>query len=253
MTAFARALALRSGYGPVPLTFPMRWLCLRALREPVTRELQLERVLLVHQSQAFAYTRPLGLERDYTIEVDARRNPLAGGRITMRATVRDGPGDTVLVAETLMRVVEGSAIAPIPRRATPAPSSDIPALKTGPIDKAQTRRYAAAALDDNPLHHDPEAARAAGLDGPIVQGMLLAGQFESALSAWRPDLRIGRLYAAFLRPLPVGGAIVVNSRIAQSTPAEAGDRLVVRLTVCNEADDIVCIGEVEGLAPGRPS
>jgi 3-hydroxybutyryl-CoA dehydratase len=251
VTAFGRALTTRSGYGPVPLTFPMRWLCLPALREPISRELRLERALLVHQSQTFAYARPLDLERDFTIEVDARRTPPAGGRVTMRATVRDDRGDAIFVAETLVRAVEGAAIAPVPRRAAPVPSSDIPGLEVAPIDAAQTRRYAAAALDDNPLHYDPEAARAAGLDGPIVQGMLLAGQFEPALSAWRPDLRIERLYAGFLRPLPVGGAVVVNGRIAQSTPAAGGDRLVVRLTVRDGAGDMVCIGEVEGWAPER--
>ena len=206
---------------------------------------------MVHQSQNFAYARPLELGCDYAIEVEAHRDPASDGRVTMRATIRDGSGDIVLASETLLLIVDAPALGAPRRRPLAAAASAIPELHMGPIGLRQTRRYAAASLDDNPLHRDPAAARAAGLDGPIVHGMLLAGQFERALAAWRRDLRIGRLYATFLQPLPIGGRIVIGSRIAQSTRSGDGERLVVRLAVRNDADDIVCVGEVEAFAPRR--
>jgi acyl dehydratase len=73
--------------------------------------------------------------------------------------------------------------------------------------------WCAAVGDDNPLHHDGAAARAAGLDGPIVPGWLTLGL---ALEAAR---RAGLLPPAgtpvevasrFSRPVPVGADLALS-------------------------------------------
>jgi 3-hydroxybutyryl-CoA dehydratase len=43
-------------------------------------------------------------------------------------------------------------------------------------------RYAGASGDFNPLHHDPDAARAAGMHGPFAHGMYAAGRLATALT-----------------------------------------------------------------------
>lgn len=53
------------------------------------------------------------------------------------------------------------------------------ALRTPPVGPVQLALFAAAAGDHNPLHLDPEVARKAGFERPVVHGMLsmaLAGR-----------------------------------------------------------------------------
>jgi len=56
-------------------------------------------------------------------------------------------------------------------------------LHSGPVTPVQLALFAAAAGDHNPLHLDPEAARQAGFERPVVHGMLsmaLAGHLFTA-------------------------------------------------------------------------
>lgn len=62
-------------------------------------------------------------------------------------------------------------------------------------------RYAAASADDNPIHLDEEAARTAGLDGAIAQGMLVLGWASGQVHI--PDGAY-TLTARFIAPVPVG-------------------------------------------------
>ena len=61
---------------------------------------------------------------------------------------------------------------------------DIPALTKGPIEQEQLNRYAEASGDSNPIHIDPEVAKAAGLDGTIAHGMLIMAFAGQALTDW---------------------------------------------------------------------
>ena len=128
----------------------------------------------------------------------------------------------------------------------PETGAPLPEIRLGPIDMAQTQRYAAAALDPNPLHSEAGAARAAGLDAPVVHGMLLMGLFERAVAAWRADMRITRLYTTFLRPIPVGSQISLGGRVAKVTGDDHGADVILRLFVRTERDEIACIGEAFG-------
>ena len=52
-------------------------------------------------------------------------------------------------------------------------------LKSAPIGAVELALFAAASGDHNPLHLDPDAARSAGFERPVVHGMLtmaLAGR-----------------------------------------------------------------------------
>jgi len=102
----------------------------------------------------------------------------------------------------------------------------MPPRRFGPVDAAWVRRYTDAALDPNPLHRDPGAARAAGFAGPILPGMLLLGLCEHALRAWT-DRHVAHLSGRFLLPLVAPVDIEISGRVV----AASAERVVVRLFV----------------------
>ena len=242
--AFASALGLQRGYGPVPLTFPIRWLSLPSIRGTVIRRLGLEHDAIVQQSQTFAYCDALEPDREYTFEVDARRERAPTDRTVLRGTVRDRAGNIIATLDTLLRTFRPGAARVAPPRTMEIADTGFPIVETGPIDLTQTQRYTAASLDDNPLHSDLAAARAAGLDGLIVHGMLVMGQIERALLRWLPELRVDRFHGNFLRPLPVGSRLFFNGRVAKTTAEGYDEYLILRVIVCADGNQAVCIGEV---------
>jgi acyl dehydratase len=121
---------------------------------------------------------------------------------------------------------------------TPA-APQLPAPETtAPVTPAQVTAFAAASRDDNPIHLSADAARAAGLDSPVLHGMLIAGRFETFLE------RIGRyeitvLQVRFVRPAPVGSALTISARSVGVTSPQ----LHLRLTAVIEGNVLVAVGD----------
>lgn len=247
VAAFAAALGLRRGLGPVPLTFPIRWLSLPAIRSTVIRGLGLTGEAIVQQAQTFTYCAALATDCHYSFEVEARRERGSADRTLLRGTVRDSTGAVVVSLDTLLRTIRPGVSRDAPRPLS-VPESRFPVIEAGPVDLAQTQRYTAASLDDNPLHSDLSTARAAGLDGLIIHGMLAMGQIEGALRAWLPGLRVDRIHGNFLQPVPVGSRLLFSGRVVKRTPsdnsadADAED-LILRVIVCGTAGQAVCVSE----------
>lgn len=104
--------------------------------------------------------------------------------------------------------------------------------------------YAEASGDHNPIHLDERAARAAGLPGTIVHGMLIMGRLEGAIRSWLPQARLARLSTRFVKPLAVGDGIVIGGRIVRLRQQENdGSELLLRLTIANGAGTMICVGE----------
>jgi acyl dehydratase len=112
----------------------------------------------------------------------------------------------------------------------------------GPFEQDALVRYAAVSGDDNPLHLDPEAAKAAGLAKPPVHGMLMLSCFEPFIMGWRNDLFIARLSAKFLRPVLAGEGIRLLGRVLRSR-ADPGPELILRLTACGPGGGLVILAE----------
>lgn len=108
------------------------------------------------------------------------------------------------------------------------------------IGAAEVERYAEASGDHNPIHLSSVAAEAAGLDGPVVHGMLIMGQFERLLRGWQPDCTIATLTTQFLRPMPVGDSLEVGARIVSIASQQS---CTLRLTARNSAGQLIAIGE----------
>lgn len=116
--------------------------------------------------------------------------------------------------------------------------------KLAHLDAAAVAAYAKASGDRNPIHLDAAAARAAGLPGPIVHGMLVMGRLEGAIRNWLPGARLKGLSTRFVKPLAVGDGIVIGGRLARVRPLEGGGtELILRLSIANGAGTMICIGE----------
>lgn len=84
------------------------------------------------------------------------------------------------------------------------------------FDAEQVRAYARATADDNPIHLSDEAARAAGLAGAIVHGMLPVAHVLERVRASHGGL-IGLEDVRFRRPIRVGVPVTL-----ELTPAGDG-------------------------------
>jgi acyl dehydratase len=83
----------------------------------------------------------------------------------------------------------------------------------GPVTQTDVVRFAGASGDFNPLHHDPELARAAGFDAPIAMGQLTAGLLAGWLTDWCGVERLRRLEVRFTAPLHLGDTVTLSGSV----------------------------------------
>lgn len=183
---------------------------------------------VLHAEQEYVFHGPpprvgTELEGKSTIEdvytKDGRRGRMTFA--TMATAFRDGSGR--VVAEARMKGVEvpgaegrpPAASAPLsPRPAEPpadTAAEGLPAApaatRHGPLTVTDFVRYQGASGDMNPLHHDPERARAAGFRAPISVGMLQAGFLASYAVRWLGAERIRRFRVRFHAPVLAGDTV----------------------------------------------
>lgn len=127
---------------------------------------------------------------------------------------------------------------------SPQKGDRLPEATVGPFDPDDVGRYATASGDSNPIHLDPAAARAAGLPGPIVQGMLVMANMIRVAEAWRPDTLVTMARVLFVRPVGVGEKLTVEGRVVGSTGGAAAWHGVLRLTARSEAGTIAATVEI---------
>jgi acyl dehydratase len=124
----------------------------------------------------------------------------------------------------------------------PKAGDEIRAQSFGPFAREALARYAAVSGDDNPLHLNAEAAKAAGFAEPPVHGMLMLSCFESLIMRWRRDLFIARLSGKFLRPVLAGEGMRVSGRIMRRRDVPRPE-LTVRLIARAQNNDLAILGE----------
>lgn len=112
-------------------------------------------------------------------------------------------------------------------------------------------RYAAATRDFNPLHWDHETARAAGLDGVVVHGLLMLSWLAQQAAAFTPGAApIAKIKVRFRSALAPAEAARVEAMVTKvsSDGSEANISLKV---VANEADVVTgsAVVLVAGVTP----
>lgn len=122
-----------------------------------------------------------------------------------------------------------------------APGAELPPFSTPPVSRLQLSLYCGASGDHNPLHVDPEFARAAGLPDVIAHGMLSAAWLGRLLTNWVPQDRIRALSVRFVAMTRVGDVVTCSGYVVHK---DAGARTVrIALTTRNQAGETTLTGE----------
>lgn len=98
-------------------------------------------------------------------------------------------------------------------------------LRVPPITSDVVAAFARASGDDNPLHRDLEAARAAGLDGVPVHGMLSMAYLGRLATAVRPQGDLVSLSVRFVATTPLGAAPTFRANPADGEQVALEGRL----------------------------
>ena len=131
--------------------------------------------------------------------------------------------------------------------AVPARGDSLPERVLASIGHQAMHAYLAVSGDVNPLHTDEALARAAGLSGVPVPGMMVTGLFGELLGDWQSDAVIKRLSTSFAAPILVEGELRLGGRVVAVD--EAAATAIVRLTA-RQAGKVCVLGEAEIAFPG---
>lgn len=94
-----------------------------------------------------------------------------------------------------------------------AVGADLPEPPPRYVDRDMLAAFAEAYGDTNPIHLDPEAARAAGLDDVIAHGMLSMALLGGLLAGWFPPGDILTFRASFVAAVPVPARLRCTARV----------------------------------------
>jgi 3-hydroxybutyryl-CoA dehydratase len=116
------------------------------------------------------------------------------------------------------------------------PGDSLPDLRVTP-DKYLPHRYAGASGDFNPIHIDPEFAKAVGLPGNILHGLYSMAQVARAHTEVAGDPRALKRLAVQFRGMGVPEQEIVvtatvreatGPRVVTDTVAAQGDNRIIR-------------------------
>ena len=201
---------------------------------------------LVHVDQSFTWHGPLTIDSQVEItgRVDRVRERAGRFFVTFSATVDDDTGDRLLDATATFLMGEAMATSPEDDPGEPAvwqrELNELPGVRPRPaigadfepIAKSASRldlvKYAAASGDYNPIHFDHQSARAAGLPGIVVHGLLMAAWAMQAITAVAGDSNpLAHMKLRFRNPLRPAAAAVVSGHLKDTAEDGADAQAVV--------------------------
>lgn len=87
-------------------------------------------------------------------------------------------------------------------------------LRSEEVTREMLAAFATASGDANPLHLDPQVARAGGHDDVIAHGMLTMAWLGRLLTENIPQGRLRSLRVRFVAPMPLGATATLSAEVA---------------------------------------
>jgi len=129
--------------------------------------------------------------------------------------------------------------------------AELPELAAGPLEPADFVRYAAASGDDNPLHRDPQVARAAGEPGVIAHGMLLMGLLGRVATALAGPGGPRELFVRFRDKTRPGDALRCGGLVTAAYEREGAAVVEAELWVRDQHGATKATGSLTAVLPRR--
>ena len=101
----------------------------------------------------------------------------------------------------------------------------IPPLERGPLTRTELALFAGASGDHNPIHLDDAEAKAGGLPGVIVHGMLMMAILGQMLTEWVPQSKV-RAFSNRFAAMAVPGDTITCTGTITAKREENGEKLV---------------------------
>lgn len=125
----------------------------------------------------------------------------------------------------------------------------LPTLVKPPLTRATLAYFCGASNDHNPLHVDPDAARAAGMDDVFAHGMLNMAYLGQLLTGWVEQSRLRSFEVKFGAIVRLGEQLVCDGEITDMAPGDTDCRIVIRLLATNQAGEEKLSGEAVVVLP----
>ncbi|HEX6122641.1 MAG TPA: MaoC/PaaZ C-terminal domain-containing protein, partial [Ktedonobacterales bacterium] len=221
--------------------------------------LDVQKTQVLHGEQEYTYARPLSVGEALVVRhaIASIRQSGRGGMaiMTLEQRCETNTGErvvtgkaTVIVRDTPPEAAAAAAVgAPAKRAAEPAGEA-IPAL-TKHVTQEQIDAYAEVSGDHNPIHVNPEAARAVGLEGTIAHGMLSMAFLGQVMTDWltaaAPGGWLARLRVRFQAMVRPGDTLSCRGVLG----ARADGRQRVELWIENQRGERVVTGDADAVLP----
>jgi acyl dehydratase len=253
---FDESMAQRAGFTHIPMlpTFVTR------LRVSFAETgLDPEHSQVLHAEQEYSYARPV-LAGDILIGRHRVSSIRLSGRMaimTLEQLCDDLQGDRIVTGKAMLIVREMPSTGLVtagPSQAKPRPASQRPSPPALRLDRQVTQAlidaYADASGDHNPIHVNPDVAKAVGLDGTIAHGMLSMAFAGQLLTSWLSGLQerggwISRLRVRFQAMVRPGDTLTCFG-----DPGARGEhQQPVELWIENQQDERVITGDAQVTFP----
>ena len=117
-----------------------------------------------------------------------------------------------------------------------------PEVTVGPITRTDIVRYAGASGDFNPIHHDEEFARAAGMPGVFSIGMHSAGLLGQYVARWVGLGNVRRFGVRFTGQVWPGDVLTLTGRV-EGVEGSGAERVAhLKLSATRQTGDVVVKG-----------
>ena len=118
----------------------------------------------------------------------------------------------------------------------------LPERRFGPQTYTDIIRYQGASGDFNPIHHDPDFARSAGMPGVFSVGMLQAGYLGTYCVDLFGATSVRRLAVRFAEQVWPGDELVCRGTVTALTPTDDGQTAEVDLAISRGTGGVAVSG-----------